>query len=114
MTTRDAELPDETGAVPARRQRRHHRRAAIAALPAGVAKGVGLAVHRRVVVLDPPVVAPPEQRAVGREQRGADRDPAFGGTERASSSATSRSSWSLGICMATPCQNRGVAVAVSG
>ena len=35
-------------------------------------------MHRGIVVLDAPVVPAAEQRAVGREERGADRNPAFG------------------------------------
>jgi len=74
---RDAELPDQAAAVPARRQRGHHGRAAVAGLPAGGAEGGGLRVHRRVAVLDPPVVPPPQQLAVPAEQRRADRDAAL-------------------------------------
>ena len=74
----DPELADQPAAVPARRQRRRHRRAPVAALPAGVAEGVGLAVDRRVAELHPAVVAAAEQRAVGGEERAADRDPSLG------------------------------------
>src|SRR5262249_7937670 len=73
----DAELADQPAAVPAGRQRRDHDRVAIASLPAGIAESVGLAVHRRVVLLDAPVVASPEQPALGVEERAADRDAAL-------------------------------------
>ena len=74
----DAELTHQPAAEPAGRERRDHRRAAVGALPPGPPERVRLAVHRGVVVLDAPVVAAAEQRAVGGEQRGADRDAALG------------------------------------
>src|SRR5690606_25162138 len=74
----DAELAHQPAAVPARRERGDHDRVAVGALPAGLAEGVGLPVHARVVVLYAPVAAAPEQGAVGAVERGADRDPTLG------------------------------------
>src|SRR5512132_1638650 len=47
---RDAELPDQAAAVPAGSQGRHHGRATVALLAAGLAAGVGLPVHRGLVL----------------------------------------------------------------
>src|SRR5437773_7895936 len=58
---RDAELPHEAAAVPARREGRHHHGAAVAALAAGVPERVRLAVDGGIVVLHAAVVAPSEQ-----------------------------------------------------
>src|SRR5690606_15918864 len=74
----DAELPDQAAAVPARGQGGDHDGVAVGALAAGLAEGVGLAVHGRIVFLHPAVVAAAEQGAVGGEQGRADRDAALG------------------------------------
>jgi hypothetical protein len=74
----DVELPDQAAAVPAGRQRGHHDLVAVAALPAGAAEGVGLAVYGRVVLLHPAVVPPPQHAALGVGQAGADGDAALG------------------------------------
>ena len=73
----DAELPDEAAAVPARSERRHHRLVAVTALAARLAERVDLAVDRRVVFLDAPVVPAAEQSSAPVEERGADRDAAL-------------------------------------
>src|ERR1019366_5200550 len=44
----EAELPDESAAIPARRESRDHDQIAIGATATGVAERVGLAVHRSV------------------------------------------------------------------
>ena len=44
----------------------------------GLAKGIGLAVDRRIVFLDTAIVPPPKQLAAVIEQRRADGDAAFG------------------------------------
>ena len=44
----------------------------------GVAERRGFGVHRRIAVLDAPVVSPAEQRSPGVEQRTADRHAALG------------------------------------
>src|ERR1051325_6635696 len=49
---RNPELPHQAAAVPAGRERRDHHRVAIAALAAGIAESIRLAVHRGVVLLD--------------------------------------------------------------
>src|SRR6266853_1505041 len=46
----ESKLPDQSTAIPARRQRRNHGQASIAALASRVAEGIGLSVHGRVVV----------------------------------------------------------------
>src|SRR5690606_9900250 len=74
----DAELPDQATAVPARRERGHHDGVAVGALAPGLAEGIGLAVHGRIVFLHPAVVATAEQGAVAAEQGRADRDAALG------------------------------------
>src|SRR5579859_5108199 len=74
----DAELPDEAAAVPARRERRDHDRVLVAPLATGTAERIGLAMDGRVVILDPPIVPPAEQRAVAVEEGGADGDAPFG------------------------------------
>src|SRR5690606_1724672 len=74
----DAELTHQPAAIPARGERRHHDRVAIAALPPRLAKRVGLGVDRRVVLLDPAIVARAEKLAAATEDRGADRDSALG------------------------------------
>src|SRR5262245_62109114 len=51
----DVELTHQPAAVPAGRQRRHHHCGPVVALPAGGPKRIGLSVHRRVILLDPPV-----------------------------------------------------------
>src|SRR5206468_6248915 len=61
-------------AVPARRQRRDHHRAAVVALPPGRPEGRRLRVHRRVAVLHAPVATAAQQGAVGGEQGRPDRD----------------------------------------
>lgn len=74
----DAELPDQTAAIPAGRERRDHNFVAIAFLPAGSAKGVGLAMRGRVAVLHPAIVASGKQFSVRIEEGCADRNAAFG------------------------------------
>src|SRR5690606_33255561 len=74
----DPELLHQPAAVPARRERGDHDGVAVGALAAGLAEGVGFAVHGRIVFLYAAVVAAAEQGAVAGEQRGADRDATFG------------------------------------
>ena len=57
---------------------RHHGRATVAQLAAGLAEGVGLPVDRRIVLLHPPVAPPPQELPVGREQCPAHRHAALG------------------------------------
>ncbi len=70
----DVELAHQAAAVPARRQGGHHDRGPVIALTARVAERVGLAVHRRVVILHPTVVPAAQQHTVGGEQRRTDRE----------------------------------------
>src|ERR671910_3009802 len=74
---RDAELPDQPAAVPARGQRRYHHRVAVAAPPSAAAEGVGLAVQRRILFLDATVATARQQLPVRAEERGPDRDAAL-------------------------------------
>src|SRR5690606_11205701 len=53
----DAELAHQAAAVPAGRERGDHDGVAVGALAAGLAEGVGFAVHRRVVLLHAAVAA---------------------------------------------------------
>src|SRR6185436_5462753 len=52
----DPELHHQPAAIPAGCQRGHHDGVAVAALPASLAEGIGLAVDRRVALLHTPVV----------------------------------------------------------
>src|SRR5437867_6461327 len=72
------ELAHEPAAVPARRQRRHHDLVPVTALASGLPECVCLAVNGRIVVLDAPIVAAPEQLSARVEQRRPDRDAALG------------------------------------
>ena len=74
----DLELADEPAAVPAGRQGGHHHAVGVVPPAPGVAEGGRLGVGRGVVVLDPPVVAAPEQGPVAVEEGGADGDAALG------------------------------------
>src|SRR5687767_10809282 len=60
----DVELPHQPAAVPAWCERGDHDRVAVTTLATGLAEGVGLAVHRRVVLLDAAVVAAAEQAPI--------------------------------------------------
>ena len=70
----EAELAHQAGAVPARRQRRHHGAAAIAALPPRVAERVRLAMRAGIAILHPAVVARAQQPSVRVKHRRADRN----------------------------------------
>src|SRR6185503_16164253 len=74
----DPELPNQPAAVPARRKRGDHDLVAVAALSAGFAKGVGLAVNRRIIFLNSAVVSASKQIALLIKQRSANRNPTFG------------------------------------
>src|SRR5580704_4509600 len=74
----NTELPHQSAAIPARRQRGHHDLVTIGALPSRLAKCVGLAVYRRIVFLHSPVVPAPQQLAVMTEQCRANRNAALG------------------------------------
>ena len=54
----DAELADQSAAIPARRQRGNHDLVAIGALASCAAEGIGLSMDGRVVFLDPPIATP--------------------------------------------------------
>ena len=74
----DAELSDESAAIPTGRQRGDHDFIAIGPLPSGMAKGVGFSVDGRIVLLDAAVVPAPQQVSVTIEKGGADGNAAFG------------------------------------
>src|SRR5262249_59739838 len=56
-------------------------RVAVPPTPPGAAEGGGLAVSRRISLLDPAVVAPPEKPAAGVEEGRADGDAPLGQAE---------------------------------
>lgn len=74
----DIELAHQSAAVPAGRQRSDHDGVLVAALTAGLAEGIGFAMHGRIVFLHAAVVTTAEQAPVVVIQRRADRDAAFG------------------------------------
>ena len=76
----DAELAQQAGAEPARRERGDHRGVAVVRAAPGGAEGGGLAVGGGVAVLDAAVVTAAEQRAVAGVEGGADRDATGRGT----------------------------------
>jgi hypothetical protein len=73
----DAELADQTAAIPTRRQSRNHDLVSIGALASCTAEGVRLSVNGRVVLLDSPIVTAAEERSLRVKKRRADWDPAF-------------------------------------
>src|SRR5262249_32981349 len=73
----DLELPDKPAAVPARRESRSHNRVFVRKLPSCVSECVRLRVHRRIALLNSPVVPATEQIPVRIEQRCADWNAAF-------------------------------------
>src|SRR5712671_583171 len=75
---RNAELADQTAAIPTRRQRGDHDLVAIGALAPCAAEGVGLTVDARVVLLNPPIVTSAQEISPGIKKGGADGDAAFG------------------------------------
>jgi len=74
----ESELADEAAAVPAGRERGDHGQFAVAALASGVAEGVGFSVEGGIVILYAAIVTGAEEGSVFVEDRGADRDAAFG------------------------------------
>lgn len=73
----NAELPDESAAIPTRGKCSYHNGIAIAPLPARVAKGVGLSMNRRITVLNAAIMAAAKQATVPIKERGPDRDSTF-------------------------------------
>ena len=74
----NTELPNKAAAVPARSERRRHDHIAIRTLATGLAKRIGLAVDRRIVLLHAPIMAAAKNVAIGVEQSGTDRNAALG------------------------------------
>src|SRR6185295_11635968 len=74
----DIELAHQAAAVPAGRERGDHDLVAVGALAAGLAEGVGLAVHRGIALLHPAVVAAAEEPALAVEEGRADGDATLG------------------------------------
>src|SRR5580704_2757880 len=73
----NSELADQSAAIPARRERRHHDLVAIAFLAPRSAKCIGLSMRRRIALLHPAVV-PSAQKFPGViEKSRADRNPAL-------------------------------------
>lgn len=73
----NAELANETAAIPARSKGRHHNCVTIAALAPGFAKGIRLTVYCRIVLLHATVMTATEKFATAVKQRRADRNSAF-------------------------------------
>jgi hypothetical protein len=71
----EPELTHQSRAVPARRQRRHHRHLPIAPLPSRPPERVGLAMRARIAVLHSPVVPRAQQPPIPVEYRRANRNP---------------------------------------
>src|SRR5207247_1159272 len=74
----NVELAGQAAAIPARGECGDHDLVAVAALPASLAKGVGLAVDGRILLLHAAVVATAEDASLAIGQACPDRDPAFG------------------------------------
>ena len=73
----DAELTDQSTAIPARRQRSHHHNFAVRTQPSCAAKSIGLRVHGGVTLLDPSIVSSTEQLSLGIEHGRADGKAPF-------------------------------------
>lgn len=77
----DPKLANQPRAVPARCERGRHDRVAVAALAAGLAKGVRLTVDGRIALLHAAVAAAAEQIPRRVKKCGADGDAALGESE---------------------------------
>src|SRR5262249_52883322 len=73
----DLELPDQTAAIPARRQRGYHDLVAVRRQPASLAKCIRLAMDRRVIPLTPPVMPTRQKMTSFVEHCRSDRYTAF-------------------------------------
>src|SRR5437868_1973233 len=71
-------LPNQTAAIPAGREGSDHDEVTIAALTAGIAKGVRLTVHGGITLLHAPVVACSDNLSARVTDRRADGNTAFG------------------------------------
>jgi hypothetical protein len=71
------ELADKAAAIPAGSERGDHNEAAVAALAAGIAEGIGFTVKRRIAELHAAVVTRAEENSFCAENCGADGDAAF-------------------------------------
>ena len=74
----ELELRDESGAVPAWRERGDENEITVGWLSTGGAEGICLTVHGWVAVLDEAIAASAEEFAIGGEDGAAYRDAAFG------------------------------------
>jgi len=74
----NAELADESAAIPAWRERGNHHQVAIRALPACAAEGIRLAMDGWVAFLNAAIVPSADEFAVMGEKRGAYGDSALG------------------------------------
>lgn len=73
----DPELPHQPAAIPARSQRCHHYQVPITALPPRAPERIRLSVHTGVPLLHPAIMPAADQLPRFREDRGANRNPAF-------------------------------------
>ena len=74
----EAKLPNQSTAVPARRQRGNYGQAAIAALAPRIAERISLAMQGWIRVLHAAVVTRADEFARGIKDRGSDGDASFG------------------------------------
>jgi hypothetical protein len=74
----DAELNYQTAAVPARCQGRYHDLILVSKLATRLAEGIGLAMYGGVILLDPAIVSPTQQRSMLVEKGCPDWNPPFG------------------------------------
>jgi len=73
----DPELPDQAAAEPAGSKRGDHDFVAVGAMTPGLAERIGLAVNRRVAMLNPTIVPAAEKLAVLAEEGRADGNATF-------------------------------------
>jgi hypothetical protein len=71
---REAKLPHQPAAIPARGERSNHDQVAIAALAAGPAEGVGFSMDAGIALLHPPIVALTYKLSGARKNRRPNRN----------------------------------------
>jgi amino acid transporter len=74
----EAKLVDQSGTVPARRERSHEDKIAVAGLATRGAESIGFTVHRGIAILDQAVAAHAHDSTIGTEDCSANRDTSLG------------------------------------